>query len=170
MRSATCLRCGRLLNEDEGSHALCSVCAIEGAEERIPDAPVSDVPGPQSDRRARFEAAFLGVLVVAFFVLIAIQGPGIVRAMLPASDQPPREGVQATDRATDECIENLAIAADEYASTGVLDEQLACPSSSRPYIARESLGAMTIGCPNPSAHELKSLSVDAGSGVVTAGE
>jgi len=97
-------------------------------------------------RNRRVTLAFAAVMAAAMLFAIV---PAAVSSTTPG---PVHLGVQATDKGTDACLQNLyTLAADKKAGRPS-PANITCPQCGKPYIYTQYQGITTISCPSPENH------------------
>lgn len=153
--NAVCKGCGKILSPDERGTEYCSRCMIERAEEYIPQAPQR--PQIKRERKSRAWMVIQVTIIVIGFAIMALQIPRLTAAL--KEGQPLRYGTCATDKQTDQCIQNLWHISRMLQDGKKPPPDIVCPVSKRPYEIRESGADIVIRCPNPELHGCTKLSV-----------
>jgi uncharacterized membrane protein YqjE len=109
----------------------------------------------ERNHRLRVILAWCVILLCTGIVLMRI--PVLVNLL--QSEQPIRNGTQATDALTDACIRNLWHQSALMRQGKSPDASLICPVSRKPYRIVEKGGNLTVACPHPDRHGLTELAV-----------
>ena len=169
--SAQCAGCGAALcdrctaGQAGGQAVRCPRCAALSA--------LDDLQAQTDDRQqgqARRDAAqkrkktilrvLEAVLIVAAVAIVIYRLPAVVGA-LNMEEKPIRRGTYATDPATDACIRQMWQIAKRLQQGKTPGPDIRCPASNRPYRLEETPAGIVAHCPNPEAHRLTDIRVDA---------
>jgi uncharacterized membrane protein YvbJ len=156
--SAICKKCGKQLDANEKKAQYCSRCMIEQAEEYVPEAP-ERAPIKREKKSRIWLIAQLTIILVAV-VIMALQTPRFISAV--KGERPFRQGTYATDAQTDQCIANLWHISKLLQEGKVLDKDIVCPISKKPYEIETMGEDAWASCPNPELHGFKEIQVSRG--------
>lgn len=125
--------------------------AIREGSDAPPPAPPETTP-----QRQRY---FVPVLTAVCLVIFVTQIP----ALRSAFKTPPsiRVGATDTDEDTDACIDTLWKISSVLQYGSLRGTSILEPVTQRPYLVRQADGDTIVECPNPAAHNLRSLQVSA---------
>lgn len=157
IQKAVCTRCGSQFNKDEESSdeekLFCSRCVIELAEQYMSE----DAKTQESDqiKKNRVWPVLHPVILIACIFLIAIQAPKLISVI--KEQKPIRIGTYETDSKADRCIKNLWHISRMLQEGKLLEKDIVCPVSKKPYVLRKIEGDILVTCPNPELHGLKEI-------------
>jgi len=155
--SGHCRRCGKDIEADK---TYCNQCAIEMAEEKIPD--VEEImPAPARPAWRKRKTLIQVIMLLVCLAVIAVQLPKVTGAF--KRSQHIRQGSYETDRVTDQCIKNLWRISRILQDGDMPGGDLVCPASGKPYIISGSGREAVARCPNPERHGFSEISVSSNS-------
>lgn len=120
----------------------------------------ADTASPQRPQTVPSSRRYVGAVVAAACVALFVAQ---IPALQSAFKAPPSIRIGATDgdEDTDACVDTLwkISAVLQYGS--IRDTSMLEPLTQRPYLVRHTDGDTIVECPNPAAHNLRSLHVSA---------
>ena len=134
---------------------ICPHCVIELAEHYIHEE--VKIPKPERINKQRVWAVLRLIILFASISISTIQTPKLISSL--KGEKPIRNGTYETDSKADQCIKNLWIISRLLQESKLLEKDIVCPFSKKPYVLKKINEDIVVTCPNPELHGLKEIRV-----------
>ena len=158
--------CDQCAFSKSGSRVLCSRCsALIAAEDVLVDirqrrenkTTRKHEDQERKKRKGKMLLALQLLALMAALVVIIVLAPRIAADL--KGSKPIRSGTYATNKNTDQCINNLWRISRLLQEGKTSGDAIVCPESGRPYSLVEREGDIVVYCANPELHGFRELRV-----------